>query len=59
MSISALIPAEERQAYLDDWKQAGALTAMLNWYRASDLVVPGAGRGEPRAGLEPRCPSPQ
>lgn len=34
------IPHEERQAYLDDWKQAGALTAMLNWYRASNLDVP-------------------
>jgi pimeloyl-ACP methyl ester carboxylesterase len=34
------IGAQERQAYLDDWKQEGALTAMLNWYRASDLVVP-------------------
>lgn len=34
------IPAEERRAYLDDWKQEGALTAMLNWYRASGLVVP-------------------
>jgi pimeloyl-ACP methyl ester carboxylesterase len=34
------IPSDERGAYLDDWKQEGALTAMLNWYRASDLVVP-------------------
>ncbi len=35
----SLIPAEERQAYLDDWSRPGALTAMLNWYRASPLVV--------------------
>ena len=34
------IPPEERQAYLDDWRQEGALTAMLNWYRASNLEVP-------------------
>ena len=36
----AIISAEERQAYLDDWRKPGALTAMLNWYRASDIVVP-------------------
>lgn len=32
--------APERDAYLDQWGQAGALTAMLNWYRASAIVVP-------------------
>ncbi|HEY0117124.1 MAG TPA: alpha/beta hydrolase [Allosphingosinicella sp.] len=36
----ASIPSEERRAYLSDWKQEGALTAMLNWYRASNLEVP-------------------
>jgi pimeloyl-ACP methyl ester carboxylesterase len=46
----AAIPAEERQAYLHDWQQPGALTAMLNWYRASALVVPAVGEGEPRPG---------
>ena len=44
----ARIPPEERQAYLDDWKQEGALTAMLNWYRASDLVVPAPDEGGTR-----------
>jgi pimeloyl-ACP methyl ester carboxylesterase len=34
------IPPGERQAYLDEWGRPGALTAMLNWYRASDIVVP-------------------
>ncbi|MEA3041164.1 MAG: hypothetical protein QOC65_653 [Sphingomonadales bacterium] len=34
------LPVEERQHYLDDWQQPGALTAMLNWYRASALEVP-------------------
>jgi pimeloyl-ACP methyl ester carboxylesterase len=34
---------EERQAYLDDWAQEGALTAMLNWYRASRIEVPAVG----------------
>jgi pimeloyl-ACP methyl ester carboxylesterase len=38
-----LVPAEERQAYLDDWSRPGALTAMLNWYRASEIVVPQIG----------------
>ncbi|TFI59926.1 alpha/beta hydrolase [Sphingomonas parva] len=37
------LPVEERQAYLDEWKQPGALTAMLNWYRASTLEVPASG----------------
>lgn len=32
--------APERDGYLDQWGQAGALTAMLNWYRASAIVVP-------------------
>jgi pimeloyl-ACP methyl ester carboxylesterase len=37
------IPEEERQAYLDDWARPGALTAMLNWYRASRIDVPAVG----------------
>ena len=39
----SLLSDEERQAYLDDWSQPGALTAMLNWYRASEIVVPKVG----------------
>ena len=39
----AKIPEAERQAYLEEWGQEGALTAMLNWYRASDMVVPAIG----------------
>ena len=48
----AAIPPEERQTYIDDWGQPGALTAMLNWYRASRIVVPAAGRagGDARLG---------
>lgn len=30
----------EKPVYLDQWSQPGALTAMLNWYRASSVVVP-------------------
>jgi pimeloyl-ACP methyl ester carboxylesterase len=37
------ISDEERQAYLDEWRREGALTGMLNWYRASDMVVPSTG----------------
>ena len=37
------LSAEEKQAYLDDWGKPGALTAMLNWYRASEIVVPQVG----------------
>lgn len=32
--------APERDAYLEEWGQPGAMTAMLNWYRASAIVVP-------------------
>ena len=39
----ATIPPDERQTYLDDWGQPGALTAMLNWYRASRITVPKVG----------------
>ena len=31
---------EKRQAYRDAWNKPGALTAMLNWYRASPVIVP-------------------
>jgi pimeloyl-ACP methyl ester carboxylesterase len=39
----ATIPPGDRQSYLDDWGRPGALTAMLNWYRASRMVVPAPG----------------
>ena len=38
-----LIPEAERRQYMAEWSQPGALTAMLNWYRASPLVVPPPG----------------
>jgi pimeloyl-ACP methyl ester carboxylesterase len=46
----SLLSDAERQAYLDDWGRAGALTAMLNWYRASEIVVP-------KVGEEARAPA--
>ena len=33
-----------RAAYLDAWSQPGAMTAMLNWYRASPIDVPEPGQ---------------
>lgn len=39
----ALIPDSERRQYISEWSQPGALTAMLNWYRASPIVVPPPG----------------
>jgi pimeloyl-ACP methyl ester carboxylesterase len=34
------ISAEDKATCLAQWAKPGALTAMLNWYRASSLVVP-------------------
>lgn len=34
---------EDRRHYLEDWSQPGVLTTMLNWYRASKIVVPEPG----------------
>ena len=34
------IPEAEKRQYIAEWSQSGALTAMLNWYRASHLIVP-------------------
>jgi pimeloyl-ACP methyl ester carboxylesterase len=39
----ASIPGDEKGRYLDDWARPGALTAMLNWYRASRVEVPAPG----------------
>jgi len=38
-----LISPEERSIYIDQWRRPGALTAMLNWYRSSQVVVPEVG----------------
>jgi pimeloyl-ACP methyl ester carboxylesterase len=35
--------AERRAAYIEAWSAPGALTGMLNWYRASPLLVPRPG----------------
>ena len=42
VDVSQVSEAERRQ-YIADWSQPGAFTAMLNWYRASRIVVPPPG----------------
>jgi pimeloyl-ACP methyl ester carboxylesterase len=42
-----VISDSEKRQYIADWSQPGALTAMLNWYRASPLVVPPPGMTVP------------
>ncbi|MFD1787833.1 alpha/beta fold hydrolase [Sphingomonas floccifaciens] len=37
------VTAQERARYIADWSQPGALVAMLNWYRASAVIVPPPG----------------
>jgi epoxide hydrolase 4 len=39
-SAADFITQEMRAAYREAWSQPDALEAMLNWYRASELVVP-------------------
>ena len=39
----ATIAPDERARYIADWSRPGALTAMFNWYRASQIVVPAMG----------------
>lgn len=41
------ISADERQRYIGDWSRPGALTAMFNWYRASQIAVPAVGEDAP------------
>ena len=43
----SLISEDEKRQYLADWSQPGALTAMLNWYRAMRRIVPPPGMTVP------------
>ena len=40
--------ADEKPVYLEQWGQPGAMTAMLNWYRASAIQVPAMDEEPPR-----------
>lgn len=42
VDVSKISDAERRQ-YLADWSQPGTFNAMLNWYRASRVIVPPPG----------------
>ena len=42
-STADFMDEEMRAGYLDAWSQDGALTGMLNWYRAAPLMVPEKG----------------
>ncbi len=39
----AKLTSEDRAAYIEEWSQPGAVVGMLNWYRASNIVVPAPG----------------
>jgi pimeloyl-ACP methyl ester carboxylesterase len=56
-----LIAERERDAYLHDWSQPGAMAAMLNWYRASNIEVPEVGEKahKPVWTMSPIFPSPK
>ena len=41
--LTSAVAGRDKAAYLDEWSQPGAMTAMLNWYRASAFVVPETG----------------
>lgn len=42
-SQTPFLTEDAKARYRDAWAQPGALTAMLNWYRASPIYVPEAG----------------
>ena len=46
--LTHAIAGEDKAAYLDEWSQPGAMTAMLNWYRASQVIVPPLDQEPPR-----------
>ena len=50
------ISVADRAAWLNAWRRPGRLTAMLNWYRASDIVVPAVGADNDKTS-SPAAPS--
>ena len=46
-SDTSWLDEAEAAAYRAAWSEPGALTAMLNWYRASPMIVPEAGAPVP------------
>jgi pimeloyl-ACP methyl ester carboxylesterase len=41
------VPEEEKRQYMADWSQPGGMLPMLNWYRASKMIVPPPGATVP------------
>ncbi len=39
-SSTPWLDEEQKQKYLDAWSRPGRMNAMLNWYRASPIIVP-------------------
>jgi pimeloyl-ACP methyl ester carboxylesterase len=39
----AIVPPEERAQYIAEWSEPGGFSAMLNWYRAAQVVIPPPG----------------
>ncbi len=56
-----LVAEREREAYLHDWSQPGAMAAMLNWYRAAQIEVPAVGEKahKPVWTMSPLFPTPK
>jgi pimeloyl-ACP methyl ester carboxylesterase len=46
--LGVTVPPEEKAIYLRQWAEPGAMTAMLNWYRATGLIVPAMDEEPPR-----------
>ena len=46
--ITGVLAGADKAAYLDEWSQPGAMTAMLNWYRAASIIVPAPDEEPPR-----------
>jgi pimeloyl-ACP methyl ester carboxylesterase len=53
----AWLTPEKQAGYLQAWSPPGALTGMLNWYRASPLVVPRPGEAVDPATVMPLDPA--
>ncbi len=46
VDLPAIDPAERAKS-ISDWSRPGALAAMFNWYRASQIIVPAMGEDAP------------
>jgi pimeloyl-ACP methyl ester carboxylesterase len=49
--VTTKIASREKQEYLEEWSQPGAMTSMLNWYRASRITVPAMEESPSRPGF--------